>query len=293
MLNKALHTSLFRVFTLVFASALVAFSINRFVAPLGFYSGGLLGVCQVIRTLLVTKAGLDLGETDIAGILYLIANIPLLILAWRSMGRNFVFKLILCTVGQSLFMTLIPSPAKPVIDDPLTACLIAGLLNGFAYGLMLTCGGSSGGMDTLWLYLSKKRGFAVGKTGILFNACLYLLCLLLFDKRIAIYSAIYSVFTNVFLDKVHQQNITTQALIMTKQDEPEIAGAIMKAIARGVTVWEGRGAYTGDDVHILCVCLSKYEIETLQNTVHAIDPHAFISVQDGVHTIGNFQRHLN
>ena len=80
---------------------------------------------------------------------------------------------------------------------------------------------------------------------------------------------------------------------MTKQDEPAIAGAIMKAIARGVTVWEGRGAYTGDDVHILCVCLSKYEIETLQNTVHAIDPHAFISVQEGVHTIGNFQRHLN
>ena len=293
MLNKALHTSLFRVFTLVFAAALVAFSINRFIAPLSFYSGGLLGVCQVIRTLLATKAGLDLGETDIAGILYLIANVPLLILAWRSMGRSFVFKLILCTVSQSVFMTLIPVPEKAVIEDPLTACLIAGLLNGLGYGLMLTCGGSSGGMDTLWLYLSKKRGFTVGKTGIIFNACLYLLCLVLFDKRIAIYSAIYSVFTNVFLDKVHQQNITSQALIMTKQDEPAIAEAIMKAIARGVTVWEGRGAYTGDDVHILCVCLSKYEIDTLQNTVHAIDPHAFITVQEGVHTIGNFQRHLN
>ena len=293
MLNKAMHSSWFRILTLIFASALVAFSINRFVAPLGFYSGGLLGVCQVIRTLLAEKAGISLGTADLAGILYLIANIPLLILAWRSMGRTFVFKLILCTVCQSVFMTLIPEPARPIIEDPLTACLIAGLLNGFAYGLMLTCGGSSGGMDILWLYLSKKRGYTVGKSGIAFNACLYLLCLVLFDKRIAIYSAIYSVFTNIFVDKTHQQNITAQALIMTKQPVRELSDVILKGLARGVTVWQGKGAYTGDDVHILCVCLSKYEIETLQTMVHKIDPHAFITVQEGVHTIGNFQRHLN
>ena len=292
MLNKALHASGFRLFTLIFASALVAFSVNRFVAPMGFYSGGLLGVCQVIRTILVTRTGLALGEMDLAGALYLVANIPLLVLAWRSMGRTFVFKLVICTVFQSLFMTLIPVPAKPVIEDPLTTCLIGGLLNGLAYGLMLTCGGSSGGMDILWLYLSKKKGFTVGKSGIFFNVCLYLLCLVLFDKRTAIYSAIFSVFTNLFLDKMHQQNITVQALIITKQPSASLSDAILKGIGRGVTVWEGRGAYTGDDVHILCVCLSKYEIESLQMAVHQIDPHAFITVQEGVHTIGNFKRHL-
>ena len=100
-------------------------------------------------------------------------------------------------------------------------------------------------------------------------------------------------FTNIFVDKTHQQNITAQALIMTKQPVRELSDVILKGLARGVTVWQGKGAYTGDDVHILCVCLSKYEIETLQTMVHEIDPHAFITVQEGVHTIGNFQRHLN
>ena len=79
---------------------------------------------------------------------------------------------------------------------------------------------------------------------------------------------------------------------MTKSESDEIPEAIMRATARGVTFWEGKGAYTGDDVRVLCVCLSKYEIETLQNAVHAIDPHAFISIQEGVHTIGNFKHHL-
>ena len=60
-----------------------------------------------------------------------------------------------------------------------------------------------------------------------------------------------------------------------------------------MTYWEGRGAYTGDAVRVLSVTLSKYEIETLQQAVHAIDPGAFITVQEGVHTSGNFKRHLN
>lgn len=292
MLNKAYHTSWLQVIVLVLSSALAAFTTNFFIAPNGMYNGGLLGLCQVIRTLLATKLGIQFANIDLAGILYLIANVPLLILAWRSMGKVFVFKLILCTVAQSLLMTVIPVPAKPVLDDMLTTCLIAGILNGLAIGIMMTCGGSSGGMDTLWMFLSKQKGISVGKSGIVFNICLYLLCLVLFDTKAVIYSAIFSVLTSVFIDKVHQQNITAQALIMTKTKGNEIPEAIMHATARGVTYWEGKGAYTGDDVRVLCVCLSKYEIETLQHAVREIDPKAFISIQEGVHTIGNFKHHV-
>ena len=42
----------------------------------------------------------------------------------------------------------------------------------------------------------------------------------------------------------------------------------------------------------LCVCLSKYEIEELFHTVHEMDPHAFITLQEGVRIYGNFQKKL-
>ena len=292
MFNKALHDRWLRMAALLAGSFLAAWTVNTFIVPCGLYSGGILGLSQVIRTVLNTYFGIGSESIDLAGALYLAANVPLLILAYRSLGHTFVFKLIFCTVCNSVFMTLLPVPAQPVIDDILTSCLIAGLLNGLAMGLVLTCGGSTGGLDILGLYLSKTKGLTAGQITIVFNVFLYLLCLLLFDTETVIYSAIFSMLTSVFIDKMHQQNITAQAIIITKEDDGGLPDAIMKSVARGVTFWEGRGAYTGDGVRILCVCLSKYEIETLQRTVQEIDPNAFMMVQEGVQTAGNFKRHL-
>ena len=62
---------------------------------------------------------------------------------------------------------------------------------------------------------------------------------------------------------MHQQNVTVQALIFTREDESVLADFIIKQLGRSVTYWDGVGAYTKDDVRVLCVCLSKYEIEEL------------------------------
>ncbi|MBO4854293.1 MAG: YitT family protein [Oscillospiraceae bacterium] len=293
MLNKALHTSWLRFVTLLASSFLGAFAINNFVVPQGLYNGGLLGICQLIRTLLSEQLGFSVSGIDLAGALYLLANVPLLVLAWKTLGHTFVGKLIVCTVSNSVFMVLLPVPPQPLIEDVLTSCLVGGLLNGFANGLILTCGGSLGGMDILGMYLSKKRGFTVGRFAILYNAVVYALCLVLFNANTAIYSAIFSVVSSVFVDRIHQQNITAQALIITKNHDPELPRRIINEVGRGVTAWEGEGAYTGDGVRVLCICLSKYEIEQLQQTVRRMDPNAFITVQEGVHVSGNFPRHLS
>ena len=42
-----------------------------------------------------------------------------------------------------------------------------------------------------------------------------------------------------------------------------------------MTYWDGVGAYTKDDVRVLCVCLSKYEIEELLHMVHSVDPVSY------------------
>ena len=290
MLDKLVHNRWPRVGAALFGSLLLALAINLFIVPQHLYTSGLLGLCQVIRTLLDTKLGIRFSNFDLAGTLYLLANLPLLLLAYKTMGRTFVVKLALCTVSNSLFLSIIPIPAEPIIPDMLTSCLVGGILAGFSNGLVLTCGASCGGLDILGLYLSKKgRGFTVGKFSLLFNAALYTLCLILFSAPTAIYSAIYTVFNALFVDRVHQQNITTQVLIVTKLRDLEPFWELGRKMDRGITYWTGHGAYTGDEVQIL----SKYEIETLQQEVQKIDSHAFFMMQEGVHTRGNFKRHLN
>ena len=291
MLYNTLHNRFLRLVAAVVGELIAAAALNLFIVPLHLYTGGILGVCQLIRTLMQTQLGINFGSYDIAGILYFLSNIPILLLAYKTLGKSLVFKTLICTVAYSLFYSIIPIPSAPIVDDYLTACLLGGILAGVGSGIVLTCGGSGGGLDIVGLCLSKRgSSFTVGKFSLTFNAFLYAACLLLFTPEVAIYSVIYNFFTSMVLDRMHQQNISVQVLIFTREDESKLGKFIMENLGRGVTYWRGTGAYIGDDVHVLCVCLSKYEIEELLHAVHTIDPHAFLTVQEGTRVYGNFRR---
>ncbi len=291
MIYNTLHNRWLRLIAAVVGELICAIGVRVFIVPLELYSGGLMGVCQLFRTLMQTQLGVDFGAGDVAGVLYFLLNIPILLFAYKTLGNKLVFKTLVCTVSYSLFYSIIPTPAVPVIDDYLTACLLGGILNGIGSGIALTCGGSGGGLDIVGLCLSKRGSrFTVGKFSLTFNAFLYAACLLLFRPEIAIYSVIYNYFSAMMLDRMHQQNVSVEALIFTRNDQDTLAHFIMEKLGRGVTYWNGVGAYTGSGVHVLCVCLSKYEIEELLHTVHSIDPHAFVTMQEGVRVHGNFQR---
>ena len=95
--------------TLIFAAGM-----NLFIVPLNLYSGGFLGIGQIVRTLLVDYAHVPIpSNIDIAGIILYIINIPLLVLAYRSLGRWFFVSTIICVTFQTVFLTFIPSPVPP------------------------------------------------------------------------------------------------------------------------------------------------------------------------------------
>ena len=294
MFYSSLHHRWLRIFTAIGGEFIIAAAGRLFLVPLGLYSSGIMGVCQLLRTLLQDALGLSLGAYDIAGILYYLVNIPMLIWALKALGRGLVWKTIVCTTAYSVFYSLIPTPATLIISDYLTSCLIGGILSGIGCGIVLTCGCSGGGLEIVGLYLSKTgSSFTIGRVSILFNLFLYSVCLILFSPEIAIYSIIYNVFSSLVLDRMHKQNINVQALIFTKADTQTIGQTILEKLNRGVTYWQGTGAFSGEEVHVLCVCLSKNEIEDLIRTVHVIDPNAFLTTQEGTRIYGNFQKKLD
>ena len=291
MLYNTLHHRWLRLIAAVVGELISAAALNLFIVPLNLYNGGLLGLCQIIRTLMQEYLHISFGAYDVAGIFYFIINIPILLFAYKTLGRSFVLKTLICTASYSLFYSLIPIPATPIVEDYLTACLLGGILAGVGSGIVLTCGGSGGGLDIVGLCLSKRgSAFTVGKFSLSFNAFLYAACLILFSPAVAIYSVIYNFFTAMVLDRVHQQNVSVQALIFTREDQDALARFIIEKLGRSVTNWNGVGAYTGEGVHVLCVCLSKFEIEELLHAVHTMDPHAFVTAQEGTRIYGNFTR---
>ena len=142
MLHKAMQNEGSRVAIAVLATFLYAVGVNLFIVPVGLYSGGVVGLSQVLRTVLAQRAALPAG-VDIAGILYFLLNVPMLLLGWRELGRGFLVRTLICVGASSLFLSVIPAPASPILDERLAACVVGGILCGFALGLALTCGCSA------------------------------------------------------------------------------------------------------------------------------------------------------
>ena len=293
MLYTALHNRWFRILTVFLGETLVCSALRLFIVPQGLYSGGMTGLSQLLRTAMEALLHIDFGAYDIAGIIYFLLNVPFLIIAYKTLGRNFVFRTIVCTIYYSVAYSLIPSPATPIVSDPLTSCLLGSILAGIGTGFVLTCGTCAGGLDVVGLILNKKgSSFSLGRFSLTFNAFIYTICLILFSVETAIYSVIYTVFYSMMLDRFHQQNVSMQALIFTRADEHAIRDFIVQKLGRSVTWWDATGGYTGGDVHVLCVYLSKFEVDDLRNAIHTVDPNAFMTVQEGVQIYGNFRKKM-
>ncbi|MBR2928507.1 MAG: YitT family protein [Oscillospiraceae bacterium] len=293
MLHNSFHRSGYRMLTGCIGAVIFAFGMNTLIVPLDLYTAGLLGYAQVARTLVENALGMTF-QVDIANIIYYVLNIPIFYLAFKTLGKHFVVCTILYLSVYSGVSMIIPIPAEPLLDDAITCTLLGALICGAGFGFTLTCGGSLGGIDIVGLAISKKvRWITVGRFGMVANVLLYLSCFFLFSLETVIYSIIYTAAFCLVVDRFHQQNINLQVLIFTKASDPEVPHRLTEKLGRGCTCWDGKGAYTGDPLHVFCICTSKFELDALRQTVYEVDPHAFITVQEGVQIYGNYLRKLN
>jgi len=282
-----------RYLTCIVGSLVYACGIGLFVSPSGVYSSGFMGISQLIRTLLTDYAHLSFGSFDVAGIIYFVLNVPLLLLAYRTMSRNFFCKTLLSVGASTFFLSLVQASEPLLRGDILGSVIIGGILTGTGVGMILYAGGSSGGTDIIGLYLAhKEKDIQVGRLGMMVNFFVYAVCLVLFDVSVALYSIIYAMFHGVMIDRTHAQNINTQALIITATDGVAIEQAVMTKLHRGVTRWDGIGAYQDTHKTVLYVILSKYEARRLKQALKEIDPQAFVVFQQGVSVHGFYQKHL-
>lgn len=272
---------------------LFAMGINLFIVPADLYNGGLLGISQILRTIFVHYLHWFSGTTDIAGVINLILNVPLFVLAYVSISKSFFMRTLICVISQTIFFSFIPIPSTPIVSDSLTASMIGGIMAGAGIGIALRSGGSSGGMDIVGMYFTKKyKDFSVGKVSLAVNCVVYGICAVLFGLPTAIYSIIYSAVSTLMTDKAHIQNINVEVMIFTKEAPKQIVDCIVREFHRDATWWEAKGGYTEDKTYMVMTILSKYECEHLRPKLKRIDEHAFVVVKEGMRIAGKYEKHL-
>lgn len=267
---------------------LYALGLNQFVVPYHLFSGGVPGLAQLLSIPLGKLLG---SGFNVSGLVYWVLNLPLLYLAWKDLGKNFFFRTLLGSGSISLFMSLLPVPAVPLLEEELVSVVLGGLISGAGIGVILILGGCGGGTDILGVWAARRfRGMSVGKLSMGLNVVLYCFLLLYFDLETFVYSLIFMLFFSFALDKTHYQNINVRLMIFTKTDG--IDREILSRTGRGVTEWGGIGAFTHEGTHVLITCINKYEYNMFLELVHTIDPAAFVIADENVRISGNFEKRL-
>lgn len=282
--------TLYRAGIIILGNLTYAAGVNLMITPIHLYSGGFTGIAQLIRTFLLDFLHVPvIGGVDYMGIIYFMINVPFFLMAYKVMGRKFCITTLISIAMASAFLAIIPVPATPIVEDRILASVAGGIGSGFGAGLVLRAGSSQGGQDLIGVCLAKTHpDFKVGAIGIVISVCIYTICLFMYDVQTVLYSIIFAVVTGLLIDKVHTQNIMIECMIFTKKSG--MASVITKDLNRGVTIWEGEGGYTGDNVHVLVTAITKYEEEHLRELIAGIDPNAFMIIADHVRIAGLFEK---
>lgn len=269
---------------------LFALAVNLFIVPYGLYNGGIIGISQLIRSFIVNIFNIH-SSYDFAGIINFIFNVPLFILAYRHISKTFFYRTLYCVIIQTIFLTIIPIPGNPLVDEMITSVLIGGVLGGVGGGLILSAAASGGGTDIIGVLLSlKNRKLSVGKIGLAINVVVFGISGIIYGANVMIYSIIYTVIYSLVVDRLHEQNICSTAMIFCKKKPKKIINFIQVELNRDVTWWEGVGSHDNTNTYICYAVLSKYELMRLERHLNAIDEDAFIVMQDGVAIRGNFDK---
>lgn len=269
-------------------SIIFAAANNLFIVPSGVYAGGIVGTAQIIRTVLNDYLNISFSF-DIAGIINMCLNVPLLVMAYFILNSSFVKKTVFSVVIQTVAFSAIP--VYPVVSDNLAAIIIGSIVAGYGVGLILIQKATAGGNDVTSMLLMKHNpNLSVGKFNLLYNVFVYIFCAILFNLETSIYSILHATLFSVVVDRLHLQNIEVSLMIFTRNDN--IKNMIINDMHRGVTYWKGQGAYTNNETEVLVTIVSKYEVPKIRREILKMDPKAFIIVSSQLNVDGNVEKRL-
>ncbi|HJV45600.1 MAG TPA: YitT family protein [Bacillota bacterium] len=268
---------MFQWLFILMGSIIMAFSFNQFLIPHHVLSGGISGISMILSNFLPINAG----------VLMWVLNLPLLIIGWKFLGRSFIGKSLVSITIITIAMLYIP--VTPIADDPILCSVFGGVLLGIAGGLVFRAAGSTGGFDIVGLLLTKKRDLPLGELLFGLNAVVVFIGGYLFGWNLAMYTLLSMYVSSRITNMIHPQHLKLTLMIMTNKGD-ELQEALLSHFQRGVTVLEGKGAYTKQSRSVLIMVISRFELPSVQKVIKETDSQAFVDILSTVSVMGKFAK---
>lgn len=241
-----------------------------FIIPAELTGGGISGLSAVIYY----ATGFPISVS------YLLINIILVIVAIKILGANFGIKTIFNILVQTAFFAIFQGIVKePLVDDMFLSSVLGGIASGIGLGIVFSRGGSTGGTDIFAMIINKYRNVSPGRIIMLCDVIIIGSVFFVFKSiEKLVYGYVVMWVVSYALDSfLSGANRSAQMFIISKEYE-KIAEFINKEATRGVTLLDGSGWYTKDNVKVIMSVMRKKETGAVFRHIKHIDPDAFISM---------------
>lgn len=264
-----------RLFLLTLGVLVSAVGYSLFQVPYDLAAGGVSGIGIIVNAF----TGFS------PAYFYLIANLPLLLLGYRSLGGwRFLYRTILAvigfTTGSELAGQYLPAylAAWPLTDNMLLSAIYAGLVGGVGGGLVYAAGGTLGGTAIIGRVIQVRTGIPLSQIYLFVDGAIVLTAGFVFGWETALYAYLTLLLSGLATDYVLEgpSRTRTATIITTKPDE--MIAAILAELGRGVSYWEVLGGYTHEKRTIVLCAFYRPQLAELRRIISQVDHGAFVTI---------------
>ncbi|MGL4520074.1 MAG: YitT family protein [Phocaeicola sp.] len=257
-----------------------------FMLPYQITTGGVSGISAIIYY----ATGIEIQVS------YFVINVLFLLAALKVLGPKFSIKTIYAIFMLTFllwFFQEIFKDANGVLPQILgenqefMACVIGACLLGLGIGIIFTNNGSTGGTDIIALIVNKYKDVTLGRMMMYCDIIIISSCYFIFqDWKRVVFGFVTLIIMTAIIDWVINSNKQSVQFLIFSRKHSEIAEGISKKINRGVTLLDGTGWYSGQDIKVVVVLAKKSQSLDIFRLVKDIDDNAFISQSNVVGVYG-------
>lgn len=277
--NAVLH-GILRYLIIVVGSIVYAVGFQFFMYPNSIVSGGVVGIAMIINYFSHLPVG----------VLTIILNLPLFIVAWRHFGLDFMVSSFVGMALSSAFVDLLAMTNIVLTEDPMLAGIVGGAIKGAGLGIIYYVGASTGGIDIIAKMLRKRFAHINFGTIVLildfFIIGAYALVLGRYET--SMYSIIAMIVTTKLIDLVlYGMDNSSICYIISEKSDVLTKDIISGHLKRGVTILNGEGAYSHHAKQVIMCVIKRTQFTELKKLVKSVDENAFFIVTDAKNVFGN------
>ncbi len=278
--SKEIIKTIYAYLRIVFGAAIYAAGIQWLYKPVGMVSGGVTGIAM-IANMLVPRVQV--------GTFIIIANVPIFIIALKKFGFRFMMSSIVGMIAASLFIDLFAAVGRVgVTDDPVLAAVFGGFVTGVGMGVIFSGEGTSGGVDVIATIIRQKRPYInMGTFVLVLDAVVVAAYALIFKRyHMAMYTIVAVFISSKVIDTVLYGISQSKLCHIISEYSDEIKTEIVKTLHRGVTLLDGKGAFSGQDKQVLLCVVKRQQIVQIRRIIKGIDQKAFVIISDTRNVFG-------